>query len=111
MAAVLPPGADRDPLLIAPLTAYLPIASMQAYSFCGLQPDRHHHIRAIIRVSKPEAAVMTVTFSQHCSLNSNSPSMPRDPFSYPLSQPHLSPEFVTIVPDPMPREGALSTSS
>lgn len=50
-------------LLIAPLTAYLPIASMAgvllvvAYGLIDF-----HHIRTIIRTSTPEAAVLAVTF-------------------------------------------------
>jgi len=50
-------------LLIAPLTAYLPIASMAgvllivAYGLIDF-----HHIRTIVRTSKPEAAVLAVTF-------------------------------------------------
>ncbi|MEK6700224.1 MAG: SulP family inorganic anion transporter [Nitrospirota bacterium] len=50
-------------LLIAPLTAYLPIASMAgilllvAYNLIDF-----HHIKAIIRTSRSEAAVLAVTF-------------------------------------------------
>lgn len=50
-------------LLIAPLTAYLPIASMAgilllvAYNLVDF-----HHIRTIIKASKPETAVLGVTF-------------------------------------------------
>jgi SulP family sulfate permease len=50
-------------LLIAPLTAYLPIASMAgilllvAYNLVDF-----HHIRTIIKASKPETAVLVVTF-------------------------------------------------
>ena len=50
-------------LLIAPLTAYLPIASMAgvllvvAYGLIDF-----HHIRSIVKTSKPEAAVLAVTF-------------------------------------------------
>lgn len=50
-------------LLIAPLTSYLPIASMAgilmlvAYNLIDF-----HHIRAIIRASPSEAAVLAVTF-------------------------------------------------
>jgi len=50
-------------LLIAPLTAYLPIASMAgvllvvAYGLIDF-----HHIRTIVRTSTPEAAVLAVTF-------------------------------------------------
>lgn len=50
-------------LLIAPLTSYLPIASMAgilllvAYNLIDM-----HHIKTIIKTSKPEAAVMGVTF-------------------------------------------------
>ena len=50
-------------LLVAPLTAYLPIASMAgilllvAYNLIDM-----HHIRSIIRISKPEAAILGVTF-------------------------------------------------
>jgi SulP family sulfate permease len=50
-------------LLVAPLTAYLPIASMAgvllvvAYGLIDFP-----HIRTIIRTSTPEAAVLTVTF-------------------------------------------------
>jgi len=50
-------------LLIAPLTAYLPIASMAgilllvAYSLIDT-----HHIASIIRTSKPEAGILTATF-------------------------------------------------
>ena len=50
-------------LLIAPLTAYLPIASMAgvllvvAYGLIDF-----HHIGSIVKTSKPEAAVLAVTF-------------------------------------------------
>jgi len=50
-------------LLIAPLTAYLPIAAMAgillvvAYSLVDI-----HHIKTIVRTSLPEALVMAVTF-------------------------------------------------
>jgi sulfate permease, SulP family len=50
-------------LLIAPLTAYLPIPSMAgilllvAYSLIDL-----HHIKRIVRTSRPEAGVLVVTF-------------------------------------------------
>ncbi|TAN42726.1 MAG: SulP family inorganic anion transporter [Nitrospirae bacterium] len=50
-------------LLIAPLTAYLPIASMAgilllvAYSLIDT-----HHIAAIIRTSRPEAGILLATF-------------------------------------------------
>jgi len=50
-------------LLIAPLTSYLPIASMAgvlllvAYNLIDV-----HHIKAITRMSKPEAVVLSVTF-------------------------------------------------
>jgi len=50
-------------VLIAPLTAYLPIASMAgilllvAYSLIDF-----HHIKTIIKASKSETAVLTVTF-------------------------------------------------
>jgi SulP family sulfate permease len=50
-------------VLIAPLTAYLPIASMAgvllvvAYGLIDF-----HHIRTIVRTSTPEAAVLAVTF-------------------------------------------------
>ena len=50
-------------LLIAPLTAYLPMASMAgilllvAYNLIDV-----HHIKTIVRTSKPEAGVLTATF-------------------------------------------------
>jgi SulP family sulfate permease len=50
-------------LLVAPLTAYLPIASMAgillmvAYSLIDF-----HHIRTIFRTSKPEAGILVATF-------------------------------------------------
>lgn len=50
-------------LLIAPLTAYLPMASMAgilllvAYSLINT-----HHIASIVRTSKPEAGILVVTF-------------------------------------------------
>ncbi|MBI3592508.1 MAG: SulP family inorganic anion transporter, partial [Nitrospirae bacterium] len=50
-------------LLIAPLTAYLPIASMAgilllvAYNLIDT-----HHIKTIIRTSRPEAVVLAITF-------------------------------------------------
>jgi SulP family sulfate permease len=51
-------------LLIAPLTAYLPMASMAgvlllvAYSLIDM-----HHIKTIVKTSKPETAVLAVTFA------------------------------------------------
>ncbi|HET6516026.1 MAG TPA: SulP family inorganic anion transporter [Thermodesulfovibrionales bacterium] len=50
-------------LLIAPLTAYLPIASMAGILFLvayGLIDT--HHITSIIRTSKPEAGILIATF-------------------------------------------------
>ncbi len=50
-------------LLIAPLTAYLPIASMAGILLLvayGLIDT--HHITAIVRTSKPEAGILTATF-------------------------------------------------
>src|SRR5512135_619262 len=50
-------------LFIAPLTAYLPMASMAgvllliAYSLIDI-----HHIKTIVKTSKPETAVLAVTF-------------------------------------------------
>jgi SulP family sulfate permease len=50
-------------LFIAPLTAYLPMASMAgvllliAYSLIDM-----HHIKTIVKTSKPETAVLAVTF-------------------------------------------------
>jgi SulP family sulfate permease len=50
-------------LLIAPLTAYLPIASMAGILFLvayGLVDT--HHIASIVRTSKPEAGILIATF-------------------------------------------------
>ncbi len=50
-------------LLIAPLTAYLPIASMAGILLLvayGLIDT--HHITSIVRTSRPEAGIMTATF-------------------------------------------------
>ncbi len=50
-------------LLIAPLTAYLPIASMAGILFLvAYSLVDTHHIASIVRTSKPEAAILIVTF-------------------------------------------------
>lgn len=89
-------------LLVAPLTAYLPIASMAgilllvAYSLIDT-----HHIRAIIRVSKPEAAVMAVTFFATLFVELEFAIYAGVILSLILYLNRTShPNFVTIVPDP-----------
>ncbi len=50
-------------LLIAPLTAYLPIASMAGILFLvAYNLIDTHHIASIIRTSKPEAGILIATF-------------------------------------------------
>ena len=50
-------------LLIAPLTAYLPIASMAGILFLvAYNLIDTHHISSIIRTSKPEAGILIATF-------------------------------------------------
>jgi len=50
-------------LLIAPLTAYLPIASMAGILFLvAYNLIDTHHIASIIRTSKPEAGILMATF-------------------------------------------------
>ena len=50
-------------LLIAPLTAYLPIASMAGILFLvAYSLIDTHHIASIIRTSKPEAGILIATF-------------------------------------------------
>ncbi len=50
-------------LLIAPLTAYLPIASMAGILFLvAYNLIDVHHIVAILRTSKPEAGILAATF-------------------------------------------------
>ncbi|MBI5846896.1 MAG: SulP family inorganic anion transporter [Nitrospirae bacterium] len=50
-------------LLIAPLTAYLPIASMAGILFLvAYSLVDTHHIASIVRTSKPEAGILIATF-------------------------------------------------
>src|SRR5512143_3482591 len=50
-------------LLIAPLTAFLPIASMAGILFLvAYNLIDAHHIASIVRTSKPEAGILTATF-------------------------------------------------
>ena len=92
-------------LLIAPLTAYLPIASMAgilllvSYSLIDT-----HHIGAILRASKPEAAVMTVTFLATLFVELEFAIYVGVILSLILYLNRTShPNFVTIVPDPETR--------
>ena len=61
-------------LLVAPLTAYLPIPSMGgiilfvAYNLIDLD-----HLKEIVKVSKSEMVVLLVTFFSTLFLNSNTP--------------------------------------
>ncbi len=89
-------------LLIAPLTAYLPIASMAgilllvAYSLIDT-----HHIRAIISASKPEAGVLAVTFFSTLFVELEFAIYVGVILSLILYLNRTShPNFVTIVPDP-----------
>jgi len=89
-------------LLIAPLTAYLPIASMAgilllvAYSLIDT-----HHIRTIINASKPEAGVLAVTFFATLFVELEFAIYVGVILSLILYLNRTShPNFVTIVPDP-----------
>jgi SulP family sulfate permease len=89
-------------LLIAPLTAYLPIASMAGILLLVAHNlIDTHHIRAIIRVSKPEAAVMAVTFFATLFVELEFAIYVGVLLSLILYLNRTShPNFVTIVPDP-----------
>lgn len=89
-------------LLIAPLTAYLPIASMAGILLLvAFNLIDTHHIRAIIRVSRPEAAVMAVTFFATLFVELEFAIYAGVILSLILYLNRTShPNFVTIVPDP-----------
>ena len=89
-------------LLIAPLTAYLPIASMAgvlllvAYSLVDI-----HHIRTILQTSKPETAVLVVTFLATLLVELEFAIYIGVILSLLLYLNRTShPHFVTLVPDP-----------
>jgi SulP family sulfate permease len=89
-------------LLIAPLTAYLPIASMAgilllvAYNLVDL-----HHIKAIIRTSLPEAGVLAATFFATLFVELEFAIYVGVILSLLLYLNRTShPNFVTLVPDP-----------
>jgi len=89
-------------LLIAPLTAYLPIASMAgilllvAYSLIDT-----HHIRAIIKTSRPEAGILMATFLATLFVELEFAIYVGVILSLLLYLNRTShPHFVTLVPDP-----------
>jgi len=89
-------------LLIAPLTAYLPIASMAgvlllvAYSLVDI-----HHIKTIVVTSKPEIAVLVVTFLATLFVELEFAIYIGVILSLLLYLNRTShPHFVTLVPDP-----------
>ena len=89
-------------LLIAPLTAYLPIASMAGILLLVAHNlIDTHHIRAIFRTSRPEAAVMAVTFFATLFVELEFAIYVGVILSLVLYLNRTShPNFVTIVPDP-----------
>ncbi len=89
-------------LLVAPLTAYLPIPAMAgillmvAYGLIDL-----HHIRSIIHASKPEAGVLAVTFLATLFVELEFAIYIGVILSLVLYLNRTShPNFVSIVPDP-----------
>jgi sulfate permease, SulP family len=89
-------------LLVAPLTSYLPIASMAgilllvAYNLIDM-----HHIRSIIRISKPEAAILGVTFLATLFVELEFAIYVGVILSLVVYLNRTShPQFVTMVPDP-----------
>lgn len=89
-------------LLIAPLTAYLPIASMAgilllvAYSLIDM-----HHITSIFRTSKPEAGILLATFLATLFVELEFAIYVGVILSLLLYLNRTShPHFVTLVPDP-----------
>ncbi len=89
-------------VLIAPLTAYLPLASMAAVLLvvaAGLV-DRHH-IRAIAKTSRPEAVVLAVTFVTTLVAELEFAIYVGVILSLVLYLNRTShPRFITLVPDP-----------
>jgi SulP family sulfate permease len=89
-------------LLIAPLTAYLPIASMAgvlllvAYGLIDV-----HHIKTILKTSKPETAVLAVTFAATLFVELEFAIYVGVILSLLLYLNRTShPRFITLVPDP-----------
>ncbi len=89
-------------LLIAPLTAYLPIPAMAgilllvAYSLVDV-----HHIKAIFRTSTPEAGIMAVTFLATLFVELEFAIYVGVILSLVFYLSRTShPQFVTLVPDP-----------
>lgn len=89
-------------LLIAPLTAYLPIASMAgilllvAYGLIDM-----HHITSIVRTSKPEAGILAATFLATLFVELEFAIYVGVILSLLLYLNRTShPHFVTLVPDP-----------
>jgi SulP family sulfate permease len=89
-------------LLIAPLTAYLPIASMAgilllvAYNLIDT-----HHITSIVRTSKPEAGILVATFLATLFVELEFAIYVGVILSLLLYLNRTShPHFVTLVPDP-----------
>ena len=89
-------------LLVAPLTAYLPIASMAgilllvAYNLIDM-----HHIRSIVKTSRPEASILGVTFLATLFVELEFAIYVGVILSLILYLNRTShPQFITIVPDP-----------
>jgi len=92
-------------LLIAPLTAYLPIASMAGILLLVAHNlIDTHHIMAIIKASKPEAGVLAVTFFATLFVELEFAIYVGVILSLILYLNRTAhPNFVTIVPDPDPK--------
>jgi len=96
-------------LLIAPLTAYLPIASMAGILFLvayGLVDT--HHIASIFRTSKPEAGILVATFLATLFVELEFAIYVGVILSLLLYLNRTShPTFVTLAPDPDTRKKTL----
>jgi SulP family sulfate permease len=96
-------------LLIAPLTAYLPVASMAGILFLvAYSLVDTHHIAAIVRTSKPEAGILIATFLATLFVELEFAIYVGVILSLLLYLNRTShPTFVTLAPDPDTRKKSL----
>jgi SulP family sulfate permease len=97
-------------LLIAPLTAYLPIASMAGILFLvAYSLVDTHHIAAIVKTSKPEAGILIATFLSTLFVELEFAIYVGVILSLLLYLNRTShPTFVTLAPDPDSRKKRLT---
>jgi SulP family sulfate permease len=96
-------------LLIAPLTAYLPVASMAGILFLvAYSLVDTHHIATIVRTSKPEAGILIATFLATLFVELEFAIYVGVILSLLLYLNRTShPTFVTLAPDPDTRKKSL----